>query len=151
MICNAAAYVMCMHITHQITCTMCSSGKPCDEHPEKLTITCWLAVRAPLGSSQPSLTMAAAHGSRRFGAAISVMSLLSQIFCLKQVETTALASASAVARMAQLVDRAVSEQSPMETLVMRFARVYTPLVVAACIAIAFLPWAFDSQHHKVGY
>lgn len=64
------------------------------------------------------------------------------------VETTALASASAVARMAQLVDRAVSEQSPTETLVMRFARVYTPLVVAACIAIAFLPWAFDSQHHK---
>ena len=66
-----------------------------------------------------------------------------------QVETTALARDSTVARMAELVAKAAAEQSPLETLVMKFARVYTPAVVAACILIAFLPWAFDSQHHKV--
>ena len=66
-----------------------------------------------------------------------------------QVQTTALARDSTVARMAELVSKAAAEQSPLETLVMRFARVYTPVVVAACILIAFLPWAFDSHHHKV--
>lgn len=75
----------------------------------------------------------------------------SQVACWwsQQVETTALARESTVARMAELVDKAASEQSPMEKLVTKFARVYTPAVVVACVAIAFLPWLFDSQHHKV--
>jgi magnesium-transporting ATPase (P-type) len=75
--------------------------------------------------------------------------LLKHPHFMPQVETMALARDSTVARMAELVSKAAAEQSPMETLVMRFARVYTPVVVASCILIAFLPWAFDSRHHKV--
>ena len=67
-----------------------------------------------------------------------------------QVETTAVAAASTVAQMARLVEQATAAQSPTETLVQRFARVYTPLVLIATACVAFIPWICGKDDHKVG-
>ncbi|EIE24921.1 heavy metal translocatin, partial [Coccomyxa subellipsoidea C-169] len=57
------------------------------------------------------------------------------------VQATAAAADSTVARMARLVEEATSRQSPMETFVVRFAKWYTPIVVAACLCLALIPLA----------
>ena len=54
-----------------------------------------------------------------------------------------------MAAMARLVEQAASAQSPMETLVSRFARWYTPLVLIATACVAFIPWAARAGNHKV--
>ncbi|KIY98833.1 zinc, cobalt and lead efflux system [Monoraphidium neglectum] len=52
--------------------------------------------------------------------------------------------------MAALVAQATGQQSPSEALVARFARIYTPVVMAVCVLLAFLPWAFtyDADRRK---
>lgn len=45
--------------------------------------------------------------------------------------------------------QATSEQSPTESLVSRFAKYYTPLVVLACLCLAFIPWAAGVEDHTV--
>ena len=65
------------------------------------------------------------------------------------METTALAAESTVAQMARLVEQAAAAQSPTETLVQRFARVYTPLVLLATACVAFVPFAAGRPDHKV--
>ncbi len=66
-----------------------------------------------------------------------------------QIETTAAAEASTVAQMARLVEQAASQRSPLEGAVARFAKYYTPAVLVAALLIAFLPWAFGHNDHKV--
>ncbi len=51
--------------------------------------------------------------------------------------------------MARLVEQAAAAQSPTETLVQRFARVYTPLVLLATACVAFVPFAAGRPDHKV--
>lgn len=67
-----------------------------------------------------------------------------------QVETTATAEASTVARLGQLVEKAAAQRSPLEGAVARFAKYYTPLVLLAAVCIAFIPWAANTnKSHKV--
>lgn len=68
---------------------------------------------------------------------------------LKQVETTATAEASTVARLGHLVEAAAAQRSPLEGAVARFAKYYTPLVLIAALCIAFIPWASGHKSHKV--
>ena len=56
-----------------------------------------------------------------------------------------------MARMSRLVEAAALQQSSMETLVTRFARVYTPVIIAVCLAVAFVPWAVDGRENKVSF
>lgn len=56
-----------------------------------------------------------------------------------EVETTATAGDSAVARMARLVEEAQSARSPTERWVDRFSRIYTPVVCALALGIAVVP------------
>lgn len=56
-----------------------------------------------------------------------------------EVETTATAGDSAVARMARLVEEAQGARSPTERWVDRFARVYTPVVCAVALGVAVVP------------
>jgi Cd2+/Zn2+-exporting ATPase len=56
-----------------------------------------------------------------------------------EVETTAGAGDSAVARLVRLVEEAQAQKSPTERFVDRFARFYTPAVVVAAAAVATIP------------
>ncbi|CAL8460942.1 g473 [Coccomyxa elongata] len=56
-----------------------------------------------------------------------------------EIETTTLAGDSTVAQMANLVEQASMQKSPMESMVTRFAKWYTPIVVLAALCIVVIP------------
>jgi Zn2+/Cd2+-exporting ATPase len=56
-----------------------------------------------------------------------------------EVEVTRLRRDSTLARIIHLVETAQSQRAPSQTFVDRFARVYTPIVLALAAAIAVLP------------
>jgi len=56
-----------------------------------------------------------------------------------EVEVTRLRRDSTLARVIHLVETAQSQRAPSQTFVDRFARVYTPIVLALAVAIAVLP------------
>lgn len=68
-----------------------------------------------------------------------------------EIETTADAGNSAVARMARLVEEAQAARSPTERWVDRFARVYTPVVVALAALIAIVPPALGEPFYPWFY
>ena len=55
------------------------------------------------------------------------------------VEVTRLRRDSTLARIIHLVERAQSQRAPIQTFVDRFARIYTPIVLAFAVAIALVP------------
>ena len=55
------------------------------------------------------------------------------------VEVTRLRRDSTLARIIHLVERAQAQRAPSQTFVDRFARVYTPTVLALAVAIAVVP------------
>ena len=57
------------------------------------------------------------------------------------IKTETSAEDTFVAGMAKLVEEATSRQSPSEAAVAKFAKIYTPIVIVACVLIAFVPWA----------
>lgn len=67
---------------------------------------------------------------------------------LMTIRTTASAEDTFVAGMARLVEEATSRQSPSEQMVAKFAKVYTPLVLLACILLAFVPWSNPDADRK---
>ena len=60
---------------------------------------------------------------------------------LVEVRTTTGAEDTFIAGMARLVEEATSKQSPSEAAVAKFAKIYTPLVIVACLLLAFVPWS----------
>lgn len=56
-----------------------------------------------------------------------------------EVEVTRLRGDSTIARIIHLVERAQSQRAPSQAFVDRFARVYTPIVLALAVLIAVLP------------
>jgi Cd2+/Zn2+-exporting ATPase len=55
------------------------------------------------------------------------------------VSVTRLRGDSTLARIIDMVERAQAQRAPSQTFVERFARIYTPLVLIAAVAIALLP------------
>jgi len=62
-----------------------------------------------------------------------------------EVECTAVAKDSAVARMVRLIEDANASRSKTEKRVEMFAQVYTPVVVVLAMLLAIVPWFFLSQ------
>jgi Zn2+/Cd2+-exporting ATPase len=56
-----------------------------------------------------------------------------------EIEVTRLRRDSTLARIIHLVERAQSQRAPSQTFVDKFARVYTPIVLALAIAMALVP------------
>lgn len=67
------------------------------------------------------------------------------------VETTSPAAESALARIAQLVADAQGSQAPAERFVDRFARIYTPVVFVAALAVAVVPLLFGGDPETWAY
>jgi Cd2+/Zn2+-exporting ATPase len=55
------------------------------------------------------------------------------------VRTTRVAADSTIARIVELVEQAQGSRAPSERLIDRFARIYTPIVFAAALAVATIP------------
>ena len=62
-----------------------------------------------------------------------------------EVRTTKVYGESTVAKIIQLVESANERKSKSETFITRFARVYTPIVVIAALALAFVPPLFAAE------
>jgi len=56
-----------------------------------------------------------------------------------EVKTTSPSTETVISKVVKLVQQAQSERSPTESFVERFAKYYTPLVVAGAIAVALVP------------
>jgi Cd2+/Zn2+-exporting ATPase len=61
------------------------------------------------------------------------------------VRTTRLAADSTIARIVELVEQAQGSRAPSERLIDRFARIYTPIVFAAALAVATIPALFGAD------
>ena len=59
-----------------------------------------------------------------------------------EVETSRLAADSTIARIIHLVEQAQAQRAPVQTFVDRFARRYTPAVVALAVLVAVVPPLF---------
>lgn len=64
-----------------------------------------------------------------------------------EMETTATAGDSAVARMAKMVEEAQSARSPTERWVDQFSRIYTPVVCVVALGIAIVPPLLVGDFH----
>ncbi len=62
-----------------------------------------------------------------------------------QVRTTKSFGESTVAKIINLVEHATERKSKSETFISRFAKIYTPIVVFAAIAVALLPPLFSGH------
>jgi len=67
------------------------------------------------------------------------------------MRVTRLASDSSVARIIRLVERAQGERAPAQRLVDRFARIYTPAVIASAVLIATVPPLFTGTQGEWFY
>ncbi len=71
-------------------------------------------------------------GDRVFAGTLNTSGLI-------EVEATALAAESTLARIVFLVEEAQGTRAPSQTFVERFSRWYTPVVIALAVAIAIVP------------
>lgn len=62
-----------------------------------------------------------------------------------QIKTTKTFGESTVSRIIELVEHSSERKSRSEAFITRFARIYTPIVVFAAIALAFLPPLFSGD------
>ncbi len=53
------------------------------------------------------------------------------------------ASDSAVSRILRMVEEATERKAPAELFIHRFARIYTPIVVALAVLVVALPWVYS--------
>ncbi len=77
----------------------------------------------------------ATPGSKVFSGTLNIAGAIT-------IQTTALFEDSSVSRILELVERAAAAKAPTERFITRFARVYTPIVVALAVLIAILPPLF---------
>lgn len=63
-----------------------------------------------------------------------------------EIESTKVFEDSSIARILHLVQEARSRKSKTELFIRKFARVYTPIVVFAALALTFLPFFFVEQY-----
>lgn len=66
-----------------------------------------------------------------------------------RAEVTSCAADSTVARILDLVENATAKKAKSEAFITRFARVYTPAVVAAAVLLAVLPPVFTGQQFGI--
>lgn len=79
--------------------------------------------------------VSAREGSKVFAGTVNLDGALT-------IEVTALYENSSVARILEMVESAIARKAPTERFITRFARYYTPAVVAAAALVALLPPLF---------
>ena len=71
--------------------------------------------------------------------------------CVVRLKTIRQASESAVSRILHLVEEATEHKAPAELFIRRFAKIYTPIVVALAILVVALPWVYSLAVSSFSY
>ena len=61
------------------------------------------------------------------------------------------ASESAVSRILHMVEEATERKAPAELFIRRFAKIYTPIVVALAVLVVALPWVYSMINPTFSY
>jgi Cd2+/Zn2+-exporting ATPase len=61
------------------------------------------------------------------------------------------ASESAVSRILHMVEEATERKAPAELFIRRFAKIYTPIVVALAVLVVALPWVYSMINPAFSY
>lgn len=96
-----------------------------------------LNTAAITGESKPATTQ---KGEEVYAGSINVGGVI-------EIESTKLFEDSSIARILYMVQEASSRKAPTELFIRKFARVYTPIVVFAAIALTFLPYLLVAEYH----
>lgn len=64
-----------------------------------------------------------------------------------KIQVTAAYQDSKLSQILKLVGEASSQKAPTERFIQKFAKIYTPIVVYAAIAITFIPFLFVADYH----
>lgn len=130
-------------------------GGECTVPPEQVAVGETVVVRAgervPLDgvvaegdSTLDAVALTGESVPRSVHAGDTVLSGCINLTGVLRVQTTKAAGESTAAKILALVEDAGTHKSRSETFVARFAGVYTPIVVFAAIAIAFIPPCFGA-------
>ena len=125
-------------------------GQVADMNPEQVrvgeTIVIRPGERVPLDGmvveGSTSLNTVALTGEsmpRKAGVGDEIISGCVNLSGVVRVRTTKVYGESTVSKIIELVEHAADHKSSSETFITRFARIYTPIVVFAALAIAVLP------------
>ena len=108
-----------------------------------------LALDGILESENASFNTAALTGESIPDTKIKGESVLAGMINLKTVSTVKVTTAysdSKLSKILELVQTATSQKAPTELFIRKFAKVYTPIVVLATLAICFLPYFFIQDY-----
>src|SRR5213594_774142 len=96
-----------------------------------------LVVRGSSSVNQAVITGESVPVDREVGSEVFAGSINEEGFL--EIRATSPATETVISKVVRLVQQAQSERSPTESFVERFARYYTPLVVAGAISVALVP------------
>ncbi len=131
------------------------NDEECTVSPEQVAVGEMVIIRAgervPLdgvvAEGESTLDMVALTGEsvpRSIHAGDTVLSGCINLTGVLRVQTSKVAGESTAAKILALVEDAGTHKSRSETFVARFAGIYTPIVVFAALAIAFIPPCFGA-------
>ncbi|WP_166925650.1 heavy metal translocating P-type ATPase [Flavobacterium poyangense] len=76
----------------------------------------------------------------------SVLAGMINLNVVTEVKVTALYTDSKLSKILEMVQEATSKKAPTELFIRKFAKIYTPIVVYAAIAICLLPYLFVDDY-----
>ena len=109
-----------------------------------------LALDGLLISDKASFNTSALTGESKPATITSGESVLAGMINLTTVSQVKVGTAykdSKLSKILDLVQNAQSQKAPTEIFIRKFAKIYTPIVVALAVAITLLPYFFVAEYH----
>lgn len=144
------------------TATVIRDGQPCQVHPREVSVGEVIEVkvgeRVPLDgileTEQASFNTAALTGEsvprtlRKGDSVLAGMIVTDRVIRLRADKPY---EQSALSRILAMVQDASSRKAPAELFIRRFARIYTPIVVALAVLIILLPFLYSLWVPSFGF
>ena len=144
------------------TATVIRDGQPCQMHPREVsvgeTIEVKVGERVPLDgimeTEQASFNTSALTGEsvprtlRKGDSVLAGMIVTDRVIRLRADKPY---EQSALSRILAMVQDATGRKAPAELFIRRFARVYTPIVVALAVLIILLPFLYSLLTPSFGF
>lgn len=139
-----------------------NGGQKTEKHPEEVKIGDFIEVhpgeRVPLDgvltSPAAAFNTAALTGEsvpRLIGQGQEVLAGMIATDTSSTLRVVREAKDSAVSRILNMVEEAAARKAPAELFIRKFARVYTPAVIALAVLVVALPWLWSLLSPQYGY